>query len=94
MPCDKLTFSNVTPAQFTCISKSVTDKTGIVIGAYSGTESKAGFKVTWNYSLPQNAQSGTLMIQCLDSPWDKPCDAFGKGVNPTIKALVAACGVT
>ncbi len=84
--CDALVFNNVNPQKFDCISKAVTAKVGIPVSGFTGTQSKDGFTVTWNY----NAGGRTLTIQCLDSPLSAPCAT----INSKIRDIASGCGVT
>jgi len=83
--CSALVFNNVNTTQFDCVCKSVSASVGVPIGGYTGTQTKSGYTVSWNYNLPQK----TLTIQCLDSPSMAPCSL----INSKISGLVAACGV-
>jgi hypothetical protein len=59
-----LVFSNITPAQYAAlISKA--EASGISIAGNSGTASKHGVEVAWNYS-PDARQ---LTLQCLKTPF-------------------------
>ncbi|MFZ0747216.1 MAG: hypothetical protein WAM85_22625 [Terracidiphilus sp.] len=59
-----LVFSNISPAQYaTLIAKAKTS--GIDIAGNSGTATKFGVEVAWNYA--PDAQQ--LTLQCLKSPF-------------------------
>ena len=85
--CAMQTFNNVTPSAWTCCKTAIA-KFGITVDGDSGTQSKDGFTVTWNYS----SAAQTLQIQCTDSPWWASCST----INGKITELVEPClgGVT
>jgi hypothetical protein len=85
MSCDPLVFTQVDAAKFACVAEKVAATVGIPIAGPAGTQSKDGITVAWTF----DEAAGSLTIQCLDSPWNKPC-IF---VNAKIKELVGACGV-
>ncbi|GAK69037.1 hypothetical protein [Agrobacterium rubi] len=80
--CAMLTFNNVTPAIWQCGVESAS-KLGVTITGNSGSASKSGFTVSWNY----DPQAQTCQIQCTDSPWVVPCSI----INSTITNTVEAC---
>jgi hypothetical protein len=84
--CEKLVFQNVDQPKFDCISQNVSSQVGVALSGPSGSASKDGFTVTWDFDVTQL----TLAIQCTDSPFVVPCSL----INSRIHALVAACGVT
>jgi hypothetical protein len=72
-------FSNVSPSQFTLLTQKA-QSAGIAISGNSGSASKMGVEVAWNYS-PETEQ---LTLQCLKTPFFiKATD-----VNEKIHALV------
>jgi len=81
--CPAVSFTNVTPAVFTCLGKKAAEH-GITISGDSGTASKSGFKISWNY----NRAASTLSLQCLDKPGLVPCSL----VKSTMKSTVQGCG--
>jgi hypothetical protein len=85
MSCDPLVFTQVDAAKFACVAKKVSDTLGVPINEPIGAQSQDGVTVAWNF----DQKAGSLTIQCLDSPWNKPC-IF---INAKIKELVGACGV-
>lgn len=72
-------FSNVTPDQFTLLTQKA-QSAGIAITGNSGSASKLGVEVAWNYS-PTSQQ---LTLQCLKAPFFVKVD----DVNQRIRALV------
>jgi hypothetical protein len=63
-PIPPLLFNNITPAQYAAlITKAAAS--GISIAGNSGTASKYGVEVAWNYS-PDARQ---LTLQCLKTPF-------------------------
>ncbi|HUN86021.1 MAG TPA: hypothetical protein VMU48_16705 [Terracidiphilus sp.] len=58
-----LAFSNITPAQFAALTAKA-NSAGMNLAGNSGTASKFGVEVTWNYS-PDTQQ---LTLQCLKTP--------------------------
>jgi hypothetical protein len=72
-------FSGITPEQFSTLA-SKAQAAGIALSGNSGTASRFGVEVAWNYS-PATRQ---LTLQCLHTPFFvKPED-----VNAKIQALV------
>ena len=72
-------FSGISPAQFATLQVKA-KAAGIDLGSNSGTASKFGVEVSWNYS-PESQQ---LTLQCLSTPFFvKP-----EEVNAKIQALV------
>jgi hypothetical protein len=72
-------FSGITPAQFAILEQKA-GANGLDLRGHSGTASKFGVEVAWNYS----PETGELSIQCLSAPFFMSPDA----VNAKIKALV------
>jgi hypothetical protein len=72
-------FSGISPAQFATLQVKA-QAAGIDLGGNSGTASKFGVEVSWNYS----PESQALTLQCLSTPFFvKP-----EEVNAKIQALV------
>jgi hypothetical protein len=72
-------FSNVSPSQFAQLTQKA-QSAGIAISGNSGSASKMGVEVAWNYS-PETCE---LSLQCLKTPFFiKAAD-----VNQQIHALV------
>jgi transcription initiation factor TFIID subunit TAF12 len=57
-------FDNVTPQQFEQLAAKA-QSAGIAIAGDTGTASKMGVEVTWNYS----AQTQQLTLTCLKAPF-------------------------
>jgi hypothetical protein len=81
--CAAVSFNNVPASVFNCLVQKAAEQ-GITISSDSGTASKSGFKVSWNY----NRAGSSLTIQCLDKPFIVPCSL----VKSTIKSTVQDCG--
>jgi hypothetical protein len=81
--CAKQTFTNISQQQFSCIVQQAQSNFGISIGGNSGTASKSGVTVAWNYD--PNAQ--TLDIQCTDAPFFLGCGT----INSKIHDIVDSC---
>jgi len=80
--CAAQVFSGISPAQFSCLVSQAAAQ-NIAIAGNSGTASKDGITVIWNYEpATQN-----LTIQCTDSPWYLPCGS----INSKIHDLVDGC---
>ena len=74
-----LVFSGITPGQFAKLTARAR-AAGIGLDGHSGTASKFGVKIEWNYS----AETEDLILHCLDTPpFIKP-----EAVNAKILALV------
>jgi hypothetical protein len=72
-------FSGITPDQYAKLTAKA-EGAGITLGGNSGTASKFGVEVAWNYS-PETQE---LTLQCLRTPIFVKPDA----VNAKIQALV------
>ena len=82
MPCAKQTFSSITQQQFDCIASKARSN-GLAISGNSGTASKSGFEVIWNFD-PANQ---VLEIQALKEPFYVSCSK----INSTIHEIVDEC---
>lgn len=72
-------FSNITPAQYEILIQKANDA-GLGLTGNSGTASKFGVDVAWDYS-PEKSR---LTIQCLSAPFFMNSDT----VNAKIRGLV------
>lgn len=81
--CASQDFEGVTSDKWACAKNAVRDRYGIVVNTDSGTASKDGFTLTWNY----NPGAQTLQVQCTDSPWWAPCSA----INGQIQDIAGSC---
>jgi len=81
--CDKQTFSNITPEQFTCICQQIKSKFGVTLPGDSGQITQSGFTVERDY----DSQTQEFKVQCLDSPVFPPCAM----INQSIQAVVDGC---
>jgi hypothetical protein len=80
--CAAQTFSNVTPAQFDCLSQKAS-AAGINISGNTGTASQDGITVEWTF----DPAATTLTIQCTSAPFYVPCAM----INAKISDLVESC---
>lgn len=78
--CAPRTYTNVSPAAWFKITGAVQADYGVDITDYVGDAAAGGFKFGWAYDPARH----TLVIQCLDSPWEDPCSA----INATIDRLI------
>lgn len=80
--CQELTFTNVGRAQFECVAAKA-QSAGLPIRGDSGEAEEKGFVIRWDF----DERTGTLRIQCLDSPMLFPCAA----INGKISSIVEGC---
>jgi hypothetical protein len=80
--CATQVFNNVNASVWNCLVQKAAGY-GITISGDSGEASKDGFTVRWDY----DPNSGTLQLQCTDSPWWAPCST----INGKIHDLVDGC---
>jgi hypothetical protein len=80
--CPTQVFTNITPAQFDCLSQKAS-VAGINISGYAGSASQDGITVEWNF----DPTAATLSIQCTAAPFYVPCAT----INSKINALVESC---
>jgi hypothetical protein len=78
--CDKQTFSNITPEQFTCICQQIKSKFGVTLPGDSGQITQSGFTVEWNY----DSDTQEFAVQCLDSPFFVPCSTINQSINDVV----------
>lgn len=81
MACPALTFQGITPEHFASIAAEVKTETGIAVSGNSGTASKMGFTVTWNY----DPSDGSLTIQCTDKPWLCPASTVQSRITELVE---------
>ena len=72
-------FSGITPAQYAILVDKAS-AAGLDLSGHSGTASKYGVEVAWNYA----PELGELSIQCLKTPFFMSPEA----VNAKVKSLV------
>ena len=78
-PSVLMTFQSITPEQYALLIAKA-NAAGLALSGNSGTASRLGVEVTWNYS----PESCLLVVQCLRTPFFlKP-----EEVNAKIEALV------
>jgi hypothetical protein len=83
--CDAKVFQNITQARFDCLVAKAKAANFHIEGT-SGTVSKSGAKVTYNYD-PAAKQ---LTIQCIDKPWIVSCDFVYAQLVPFINGCISA----
>ena len=83
--CASQSFSNVTQTVWNCLVQKAAEY-GVTINSPSGSASKLGFTVQWNW----NSTAGTLTMQCTDKPFIVSCNT----VQDTITDAVTGCGGT
>jgi hypothetical protein len=80
--CAAPVFSGITQAHFAClVAKAATQ--GIDIAGDSGSASKDGLTVTWNYE----PETESLTIQCVSAPFFLGCGT----INANIHNLIDSC---
>jgi len=80
--CATQVFSNVTPAQFDCLSQNAS-AAGINISGNTGSASQDGITVEWTF----DPTAATLSIQCTSAPFFALCGT----INSKIHDLVESC---
>ncbi|MEJ0026853.1 MAG: hypothetical protein WDN01_12570 [Rhizomicrobium sp.] len=88
--CAMLKFNGVTQQAWECGTEEVKRQYGIVIDSNSGTASKDGFAIKWNY-VPA---AQTLSIQCTKSPWYVPCSAINNRINDLVEGCLKQYQIT
>ena len=83
--CASQSFSNVNQNVWDCLVKKAAGY-GVTIDSPSGSASKMGITVQWNWS----SAAGTLTMQCTDKPFIISCGT----VESTITSAVTGCGGT
>jgi hypothetical protein len=78
-PSAPMTFQGITPEQYDLLLAKA-NAAGLALSGNSGTASRLGVEVTWNYS----PQSRMLTVQCLRTPFFLRPDE----VTAKIEALV------
>ena len=77
--CAMQTFNNLTRAAWTCVQAAAAQYG--VAGSDSGQASSNGFSISWSY----DENTGTLHIQCTDSPWFVSCSTINSHVHDTVQ---------
>lgn len=88
--CAKLSFNNVTPQVWSCLSQKAIQAGGPNPFPNSGTFSTKGFTFQWSY----DPGSQTAWVQCTDSPWYVPCSLINSTLESQIGGCFNAAGVT
>lgn len=74
-------FAGVTPEHFASLMSEVTKETGLAVSGNSGTASKSGFTVSWNY----DPSVGVLTMQVLDKPWIVPASVCQSKIQELVE---------
>ena len=82
--CAMQTFNNLTQAAWQSAKEAVAAKFGVQITTDSGNISSQGFTVHWDYDAP----TGTLSIQCTDSPFFIPCSAINSEIHDMVETTL------
>jgi hypothetical protein len=80
--CAAQTFTSITSDQFNCLVLKA-QANGINISGNSGTASKDGITITWNF----DPTAETLTLQCTGKPFFVSCGT----INSEIHTLVDGC---
>jgi len=82
LSCVEQNFTGFTPERFDCLVQKA-EAAGIDITGNSGTASRDGIEITWNF----DPTAQTLIIQCIAAPPLVPCGM----INTKIRSLVDSC---
>jgi hypothetical protein len=80
--CVEQNFTGFTLERFDCLLEKA-QAAGVDITGNSGTASRDGIEITWNF----DPIAQTLTIQCIAAPLLVPCGV----INSKIRALVDSC---
>jgi hypothetical protein len=80
--CVEQNFTGFTPERFDCLLQKA-QAVGIDITGNSGTASRDGIEIAWNF----DPSAQTLTIQCIAAPLLVPCGL----INSKIRTLVDSC---
>lgn len=83
--CDIQTFSGITLAHFASLLHKA-QSTGISISGKSGSASRDGITITWNY----DPSAQVLTIQCTDKPVFLGCGVITSQIRDLIDNCTAA----
>ena len=78
-------FNNVTPAQFAALTEKA-HSAGISISGNSGSATKMGVEVSWDYS----PETGRLTLQCLKAPFFVKVDDINSRIHTLVTQTLAA----
>jgi hypothetical protein len=84
--CSSQSFTNVNQTVWNCLVAEAQSKYGITISTPSGSASKLGVTLQWNWS----SANSTLTMQCTDKPFLIGCGT----VQSAITDAVTGCGGT
>jgi hypothetical protein len=82
--CAMQTFNNVNQVAWQSAKQAVAAKFGVQITTDFGNISSDGFTVHWNY----DPATGTLSIQCTDSPFFIPCSAINSEIHDMVESTL------
>jgi hypothetical protein len=77
--CEAQTFSGITQEHFACLLQKA-QSSGINISGNSGTASRDGITLTWNY----DSASQVLTIQCTEKPIFLLCGVITSQINDLV----------
>ncbi len=81
--CNEQVFNGITPARWECIRQAMQGRTGVALDTDSGTASKSGFTMRWNFDPPTQI----LTVQCLEKPFIIPCSV----IESALASIVDGC---
>ena len=82
--CPSQVFSGVTPAAWDSV-KGKAAGAGLAMSADSGTLSKSGFTIDWNY----DASEGSLTVTCTKAPFFLKCETVNAKIKEVIDKQIA-----
>ena len=83
--CDIQTFSGITQQHFGCLLQKA-QSVGINISGNSGTASRDGITITWNF----DPASQVLTIQCTDKPIFLSCGVITSQISDLVNNCAAS----
>jgi hypothetical protein len=81
--CNEQVFNGITPARWECIRQAMQGRTGVSLATDTGTASKSGFTMRWNF----DPLAQVLTVQCLEKPFIVPCSV----IESTLTGIVNGC---
>lgn len=81
--CNEQVFNGITQMRWDCIKQAMQGRTGVAITTDSGSASKSGFTIRWNF----DPLAQVLTVQCLEKPFIIPCSA----IESTLKGIANGC---
>src|SRR4051812_10611882 len=87
--CPVQTFTGIEAAQFDCLKEKAT-AAGITIDGDSGSATKAGVTITWEY----NRTEKELQLQCTDAPFWISCGVVSSQITSLVENCTSGVGGT